>query len=159
MSTNNSYIGVALLTAVAVYILYVKADNTTPTLTREYHNVAEDLKDDLAQLIEAYYQEYIHPHERPHYEFIIPANRSETHNKERIFVMINDPITGEVFDRNTLLQVGAHECAHMLCRVDEVDEHGPLFCSILNKLEVIGKKLDLFDCNIRISQRYKQRCT
>lgn len=148
----------ALITVAVVYLLYEKTDNNTRSLTDQHEITAEQLKTDLKTLVDAYYHRYIRPHEYPHYRFIIPASRSVTHDKHSIHVMINDPITGAIFDQNTLLQVGSHELAHMLCQVDEGDDHGPLFKDILQKLEALGVELRLFDPSLEIAPGYNDLC-
>lgn len=157
-------LGPALLTGLIVYWLYERTDTNIVPLTSRHEEVAETLKEDLAQLIDIYYDRFIHPHEYPSYRFVIPSSRSEASYKKAIHVMINDPVTGELFDYNTLLQVGAHECAHILCRVEEKnekgerDDHGPIFSAILDRLDKIGVELGLYDPTLEIPERYKDFC-
>ena len=146
----------ALLTAGLVYWLYenprteVEKESTRSTAT------TQQLKHDLGRLIDRYYQKYIYPHAYPVVTFVIPAPRSFTHNRETVHIMTEDPSTGEEFDRNTLLQVGAHECAHALCHSLEGGDHGPAFAETLQRLDEIGAELKLYDASLPIPKRYKQ---
>jgi hypothetical protein len=144
----------ALLTAGLLYWLY--ESNKTTVVRGEHQEVAEQLKVDLQQLIETYYQRYLYPHEYPQYKLVIPAQKSEYHiDDHSINVMIADPTTGSLYDLNSLRQISAHEAAHMLCRVEEEDDHGPLFVDILHKLDAIGKELGIYDATLKIDTRYK----
>jgi hypothetical protein len=148
----------ALIVAVGIYLLYEKTDNNTRALSEDHEMVAEDVKTDLKLLIDAYYQRYIYPHEYPRYQFVIPASQSVTHDRFSIHVMINDPTTGELFGHNVLMIAGSHECSHMLSKVVEEDDHGPVFTEILRRLNELGDELKLFDHTQPIPNNYITLC-
>ena len=154
----DSFLLIAILIGIGVYIIYEKSNQATRPLSIIHKQVADEVKNRLNVLTNVYYNKYIYPHEFPQYTLHIPANKSETVNKTNVYVLINDPITGEIFDYNTIMQAGAHELAHMLCRVDERDIHGPVFTEILNRLNELGREMKLFDSRLDIPDRYKQLC-
>jgi hypothetical protein len=155
---NTPHLLPALLTGLAIYLLYEQTDQHTTPLSARHLAVAEEAKRDLARLMGLYYDRYLSPHDRPQYQIIAPASRSETRDKSRIYLLINDPLTGQLFDYNTILQAGAHECAHVLCRVREADSHGPAFASIMSRLDQLGRELQLYDPDQPIPPRYNQLC-
>jgi hypothetical protein len=153
----------ALLTAGLVYWLYENPRSCAPVLPKalasdETLSVAQQLKHDLGQLIDRYYQKHLYPHAYPRVDFVIPSTHSVTHDHQEVHVMIRDPATHELFDYNTLLQVGAHECAHALCHSADGGDHGPAFVEVLQRLDLIGAEMKLYDATLAIPKRYKQLC-
>jgi len=153
---NSSQLIPILVAAATVYFLYERTNDNTKILSDEHRVVAEKLKVDITDLIDIYYQRYLYPHEYPSYKLVIPATRSEYRSDDRsINVVINDPITGEIFYPNSIRQIAAHEAAHMLCRIKEENDHGPLFVDTLQKLNAIGEELGMYDSTLEIDRRYK----
>jgi hypothetical protein len=160
---DSSHLLPALVTAGVVYWLY---ENPRTSIGGEDRtgivdpatSVAQSLKRDLGHLVDRYYQKHLYPHAYPVVRFVIPADSSTTHNHETVYLLIRDPETQELFDYNTLLQVGAHECAHTLCRSVEGGDHGPAFVEVLQRLDQIGSEMNLYDSKQPIPNRYKQLC-
>jgi len=151
--------GVALATAALIYVLYEQTDNNTVPRSAAHAHMAATLKGDLRKLVDEYYDRYIYPHEYPKHRLLIPASKSYTYEKHTIHIAINDPITGELFDHNTLMRVGAHEYAHLLCRVEEDEPHGAVFIEILSRLDELGAELKLYDPTQDIARSYQQACS
>lgn len=146
----------ALFTAAAVYLIYEQAERQSLFRSAPHTETAERLKQDLTRLIQAYYDRYIHPHAYPNYRLVIPSATSYTAGKQVINVAIADRY-GSLFDYNTLLRVGAHECAHMLCHVEE-ELHGAVFAQILARLDELGAELALYDPSQPIADNYERAC-
>lgn len=140
-------------------IARVEGYRSVPAVTQRQHvaRAARRIEHDLHTLIDAYYERYMHPHEFPRYRFTIPAPRSEVVDKYHIHVLIDDPATGCLFPYNTIMQAGAHECAHMLCHVPEA-MHGPYFQQTLARLDELAVELGLYEPGTPIPARYQQLC-
>lgn len=147
----------ALLTSLIVFFVYEKTGNNLVKSLQIGKSYPEQIETDLCRLVKLYYDQYIYPHSYPQIKFVIPSKFSATRDNV-VHLLIHDPQTHEVFDHNTILQVGAHECAHALCGVDEENEHGPIFTSILDKLNTLAKKNNIFNPDLPIPKRYKDLC-
>lgn len=142
--------------ALAIYVLYDKP--STRQETSEKSSYIMTIENDLTRLIDAYYDRHLSPHAYPSFSFVIPSDRSETVDRSVIHLMVTDPDTGRYFDLNTILQVGAHECAHVLCDVEEDDHHGPVFQEIMGRLDKIATELNLYDIKKPVPEIYERLC-
>lgn len=83
---------------------------------------------------------------------------SYTNNKKNIHMVIRKK-NHTVYDRNTLLTVGLHELAHVLCRADDCktksgNAHGPGFHLVLERLTEIAENKIGYDSKVNIDIEY-----
>lgn len=148
---------IAFVTSIIVFLIYEKTRNDLNKSLQLDNSYTEDIEMELRRLVDIYYNQYIYPHKYPQINFVIPSSFSATRGST-IHLLIHDPYNNELFDRNTILQVGAHECAHALCGVEETNEHGKIFSTILSRLNELGKNNNIFSPDIPIPKRYLQLC-
>jgi len=120
---------------------------------REDEKVLRELGGMLRLLAEDYQGYYpgLEIQSHPKYSHIV--------GKRRIFLCMRDPETGELFSKNTLIQVAVHELSHALCPESEKQEHGPAFIEVNNRLNELGVRRKLFDPSEPIPERYYEVCT
>ena len=94
-------------------------------------------------------------------DLTLEPHSSSSHiiNRKKIYICVKDRITGQLFNKNTILQVAVHELSHALCPREETQEHGPKFYKINNKLNAIAERLKIFDPHQEIPERYYDVCT
>lgn len=158
---DTEFLFPALATAALIYWIYEhpNSGNTSTPESRIVQDTAQSLKNDLLIIMDRYYQKYLYPHSPPSIKFVIPSSHSATYHHETIHILIQDLEDGSLFDYNTLLQVGVHECSHALCVSTEGGDHGPAFTEVLQRLNQIGEELQLFDSQRPIPSRYKKLCS
>lgn len=84
---------------------------------------------------------------------IYRGNKSYTINKENIYMCLKDE-NGDIYPKNMLIYVLAHEFAHVLCQsIGHTDEFNVIFSSLLEELEKDG----IYNSNENIIQDYCEK--
>jgi hypothetical protein len=75
-----------------------------------------------------------------------------TENKSVVYVCLRHPITGEIYDMNTLMYVTLHELAHVI--TPNYDNHGTVWQNNFTKLLNAAHKLGIYDPTKPIPKDY-----
>jgi hypothetical protein len=82
------------------------------------------------------------------------GRESYTMNKNAITLCLRDPKSKKIYPWNTLAYVSLHELAHVITRVREKDEHGPVFRKNFKMLLKRAQTLGYYDPRQEVPDTY-----
>lgn len=158
---------IILISLVSITIFYsfckksiIKNQDIGNCISKEECNIAQENIDMLKSELDICANEYATKFNVNVPSFTLKEDNTEsyTNNKKYIHMVIRKK-NHTIYDRNTLLTVGLHELAHVLCHSDDCktksgNPHGPGFYLVLNRLVEIAEKKINYDSSLNIDNEY-----